>query len=131
MAELPDNASLPAASLTSLSNQIAAETIAGANTTTRNGNMMQSVIDSKVSRVSDRASLSQGEWDASTNAVPTESAAGGDILDGMYWYNLNHASTTLLGPDGGVINPYTKLTKITDGVSTDPADRGNWMLTPY
>ena len=46
--------------------------------------------------------VDQGTWDGSTNVLPTVGALGDSIKRGYTWENTAN-TTTLLGPDGGII----------------------------
>jgi len=84
------------------------------------------LTDSKVSR-EDRPLTPQGSWTASTNTVPNNGDA--TVLKGYFWDGDNSSSTTLFGPDGNIILPYSILRALVDNPGTDPSDRTKWSLT--
>lgn len=93
------------AALTTLAEQIKNEIIAGANTTTRNGNMLEAIIDSKASITDLGIMCVRGFYDASTNLFPDPTVGAnpqgrgdaGAILAGDCW------RISVAGTLGGVV----------------------------
>lgn len=64
----------------------------------------------------------QGGWDGSTNTMPT-----GTILKGYMW-NVTNSTTTLLGPDGGIIPNGMMILALVDSPGNDPSDTTKWQI---
>jgi hypothetical protein len=69
----------------------------------------------------------QGDWDASTNVAPTLGALGQPIEDGFLWQVRNN-STTLKGPDGGIIPDGAVLVAITALPGADTTNKTKWKI---
>lgn len=69
----------------------------------------------------------QGDWDASTNMAPTVGALGQVIEDGFLWQVRNN-STTLKGPDGGIIPDGAILVAISGSPGIDTTDKTKWKI---
>lgn len=68
------------------------------------------------------ALILRGGWNGSTNIMPT-----GTILKGYVW-NVTHSTTTLLGPDGGIIPNGMMLLALIDSPGGDPSDTTKWQI---
>jgi len=69
----------------------------------------------------------QGDWEGSTNLAPTVSASGAMIKAGHIW-NVNSNTTTLLGPDGGIIPKGNMLLALVDSPGANTADDTKWKI---
>lgn len=69
----------------------------------------------------------QGNWEGSTNVAPTLSTSGATIKAGMIW-SVNSNTTTLLGPDGGIIPKGNMLLALVDSPGADTTDDTKWRI---
>jgi hypothetical protein len=69
----------------------------------------------------------QGNWEGSTNVVPTLGKLSDAIKSGYIW-NVNSSTTSLLGPDDGIIPEGTMLLALIDNPGADPADKTKWKI---
>jgi hypothetical protein len=73
---------------------------------------------------SERPWKSQGFWDGGSNLFPELGKLGDSVKEGYTWENLS-VTTTLLGPDGGVIPQYATIRALTD----EPGQTlSNWKI---
>ena len=69
---------------------------------TKSGNRLTVTITGGGGAASAGTWVSQGNWDGSTNVLPLVGRLGDSIKEGYTWENTAN-TTTLLGPDGGII----------------------------
>lgn len=73
-------------------------------------------------RLNDGAFRIIGDWEGDTNLVPT-----GTIKKG-YAYNCVSATTTLLGPDGGIIPVGAMILALVDNPGGSLSDVTKWKI---
>jgi hypothetical protein len=83
--------------------------------------------DRVTARPSDGTMIFQGDWDGSTNLVPTAGITQATIRKGYFWNNTAN-TTTLLGPDGGIIPAGYMLMALVNSPGADPADTTKWRI---
>jgi len=69
----------------------------------------------------------QGNWYGSTNVVPVLGKLSDAIKSGYIW-NVISSTTSLLGPDGGIIPEGAMLLALIDNPGADPADKTKWKI---
>lgn len=72
--------------------------------------------------------VSQGLWNGSSNALPLLGRRGDTIKEGYTWDNSSN-TTTLFGPDGGIIPQYAMIRALVDNPGVDPTDQTKWKIT--
>jgi len=84
--------------------------------------VLKGPIGSSSGGSSEGAFIYKGGWAGSTNVLPT-----GTIKAGWCW-NVINSTTTLLGPDGGIIPMGMMILALVDDPGTNPADTSKWKI---
>ena len=69
----------------------------------------------------------QGNWDGSTNVLPTLGRLSDAIKAGYIW-NVAGSTTSLLGPDGGIIPDGMMILALVDTPGALASDKTKWKI---
>jgi len=69
----------------------------------------------------------QGDWDGSTNVLPTLGRLSDAIKSGYMW-RVSESTTTMTGPDAGIIPEGALILAMVDSPGADPADKTKWQI---